>query len=367
MEGLKQCKAFHRRIKSLQTFFRLPKQAERLHSAQQQNFQINLSENEYMNPLEVLTDVKTRNVSTDLLLKSDRASQKEGEKLERLCLSPDEKIFLQKMIVTLEPFETITRKISGAKYPTLSLVVPYMYLLKNNFAPNEEENETLDTYLSLIYGSNGEEEDSDVASDDEYIPSDGTRQYWQHSHRQFHHQRRGNTRNRGQSRGRGCRRGGASTSHPVESNLDDINTVEYLQPVNTEGLLQKVCAAIFLSLDELWTVPSNIMLVATFLDSRFKNFDWCNGNGKDEAKQLVQELYNAKKDFLPRNSINSIISSSDDDDDIFKALKVNKERVQDDDEVMLYLQQKQVRLKDDPLKWCLVAIYNLGFCINFAY
>ncbi|CAB4395500.1 unnamed protein product [Rhizophagus irregularis] len=111
MEGLKQCKAFHRRIKSLQTFFRLPKQAERLHSAQQQNFQINLSENEYVNLLEVLTDVKTRwnstylawkrilelhnfmrNVSTDLLSKSDRASQKEGEKLERLCLSPDEKM-----------------------------------------------------------------------------------------------------------------------------------------------------------------------------------------------------------------------------------------------------------------------------------
>jgi hypothetical protein len=33
MEGLKQCKAFHRRIKSLQTFFCLPKQAERLHAA----------------------------------------------------------------------------------------------------------------------------------------------------------------------------------------------------------------------------------------------------------------------------------------------------------------------------------------------
>ncbi|CAB5184644.1 unnamed protein product [Rhizophagus irregularis] len=69
MEGLKQCKAFHRRIKSLQTFFRLPKQAERLHSAQQQNFQINLSENEYMNPLEVLTDVKTRWNSTYLAWK----------------------------------------------------------------------------------------------------------------------------------------------------------------------------------------------------------------------------------------------------------------------------------------------------------
>ncbi|GET51784.1 zinc finger BED domain-containing protein 1-like [Rhizophagus irregularis DAOM 181602=DAOM 197198] len=148
-------------------------------------------------------------------------------------------------------------------------------------------------YLNLVYGSNGEEEDSEMVSDDEYILS-----------------------------GRGRRRGGASTSHPVEPNLDDINIVEYLQSVNTEGLLQKVRVAIYLSLDELWPVPSNIMLVATFLDPRFKNFDWCNGNDKDEAKELVQVLYNdAKKNISPRDSINSIITSSSDDDDIFKALK----------------------------------------------
>ena len=100
------------------------------------------------------------------------------------------------MIITLKPFETIICKISGAIYPTLSLVVPYMYILKNNFAPNEEENETLETYLSLIYSSNGEE-DLDIASDDEYIPSGGTRQHWQYSHCQFHYQRHGNIQNRG--------------------------------------------------------------------------------------------------------------------------------------------------------------------------
>src|SRR5579862_6946841 len=111
------------------------------------------------------------------------------------------------MIVTLEPFETLTCKVSGAKFPTLSLVVPYMYILKNNFAPNEE-NETLETYLNLVYGSNGEEVDSEMVSDDEYIPSGGTRQHWQYSHRQFHYQRHGNTQNRG----RGRRRGGVSTS-----------------------------------------------------------------------------------------------------------------------------------------------------------
>jgi hypothetical protein len=106
LEGLKQCKTFHRRIKSLQAFFRLPKQAERLHKVQQNS----QTENEYVNPLDVLTDTKTRwnstyyawkrvlelhnsmrILSTDLLLKSDRVSQKEGEKLERLCLNPDER------------------------------------------------------------------------------------------------------------------------------------------------------------------------------------------------------------------------------------------------------------------------------------
>jgi hypothetical protein len=101
------------------------------------------------------------------------------------------------MIITLGPFETLTRKISGATYPTLSLVVPYMHILKENYASNEEKNETLDTYLSLIYGSNGEEDDSDMVSDDEHIPSGGTRQHWQYSHRQLHHQRRRNIRNRG--------------------------------------------------------------------------------------------------------------------------------------------------------------------------
>ncbi|CAB4386792.1 unnamed protein product [Rhizophagus irregularis] len=209
------------------------------------------------------------------------------------------------MVITLESFETIIRKISSTKYPTLSLVIPYIYILKNNFAPNEE-NETLEIYLNLVYGSNGEEEDSEMVSDNEYIPSGGTRQHWQYSHHQFHYQRRGNTQNQ-----------------------------EYLQPVNTEGLLQKVRAAIYLFLDELWLVPSNIMLVATFLDPHFKNFDWCNGNDKDEAKELIQVLYNdAKKDISPRDSINSIITSfSDDDDDIFKALKGKETNVKDDDEI----------------------------------
>jgi len=108
-------------------------------------------------------------------------------------------------------------------------------------------------------------------------------------------------------------------------------------------------------------------LITTFLDPRFKNFDWCSGNGKDEAKELVQELYNDARTDLSRNSISSIISSSDDDDDIFKALKGKETNVRGvDDEVALYLQQKQIRLKDDPLKWWLVNEVTLPILAQIA-
>ena len=131
-----------------------------------------------------------------------------------------------------------------------------MHLLKKSFASNEEKGESFDTYINLVYGSN---------SDDEYIPSGETRQHWHYAYHQCH-------RNR-QNQGRDHRRGRAQTIHSIELNLDNISNVEYLQLVNVNGLQQKVRTAIFLSLDELWLVSSDIVLIASFLDPRFKNFE----------------------------------------------------------------------------------------------
>ena len=110
LEGLKQCKLIHRRVKYLQAFFHLPKQAQWLREAQKIIGQFSENDNNNENPLNVLTDVKTRwnstyyawkrilelhnsmrYVLTSLLAKADRLSQQEGEKLGRLCLSIDEK------------------------------------------------------------------------------------------------------------------------------------------------------------------------------------------------------------------------------------------------------------------------------------
>ncbi|CAG8585191.1 6834_t:CDS:2 [Gigaspora margarita] len=146
-------------------------------------------------------------------------SKKEGEKLECLCLNLEEKEFFQQIIGLLKPIEYITHKIYGTIYPTINLINPYMDLLKNFFAPCEEAEEMFDTYLDLIYGS-------------ELV-----------------------------------------NNNRIETNSDNINTIEDLPLVNTTGILQKVHAAIFLLLDELWSVLSNISLITTFLDPCFKNFE----------------------------------------------------------------------------------------------
>ena len=89
-EGLKQCQAIHRHVKSLQNFFRLPKQAQRLREAQGEFDQAG---DIVQSPLDLVSNVKTRwnstylawkrvlelhnsirYVSTSLLSESDRAT-----------------------------------------------------------------------------------------------------------------------------------------------------------------------------------------------------------------------------------------------------------------------------------------------------
>ncbi|CAG8816419.1 367_t:CDS:1, partial [Cetraspora pellucida] len=90
--------------------------------------------------------------------------------------------FVEEMIQLLEPFEALTRRLSGAKYPTLNLVHPCIYTLKQMFAPKIDQNETVDSYMDLIYGpliqddileSAEDNDDSSSTSDDNDIPTAG--------------------------------------------------------------------------------------------------------------------------------------------------------------------------------------------------
>ncbi|CAG8636807.1 6441_t:CDS:2 [Dentiscutata erythropus] len=221
------------------------------------------------------------------------------------------------MVNLLEPIERVTRHLCGAKYPTINLVHPYMKLLKKEFAP--KTGETVDTYLNLIYGENtdneSEENESDETSDDD-IPAAGTRKHWQYAHRQF--------RQKMVARGRGQKR--RSRVQPNNTELKDIDRVEYLPPVATTGLLRRVRAAIYLSMDELWEAPSDIALVATFLDPRFKHFNWTTSIERNKAQNLVEVLYEELKIKLAVPDNIEERNHNDDDDntnDFFHELKAN--------------------------------------------
>ena len=106
-------------------------------------------------------------------------------------------------------------------------------------------------------------------------------------------------------------------------NIDDINQVEYLPAVNVNGLLQKVRAAIFLSLDELWSIPTELVLIATILDPRFKNFYWdASGEEKIKSHELLLQLYDSKKALEPQQHFNVQQATSskynEDEDDFLK-------------------------------------------------
>ena len=58
-----------------------------------------------------------------------------------------------------------------------------MESLKKKFALRSDKNETVDSYLNLIYGEGHEENDDEISDND--IPAAGTRQQWQHAHQQF--------------------------------------------------------------------------------------------------------------------------------------------------------------------------------------
>ncbi|GBB87636.1 hypothetical protein RclHR1_01410019 [Rhizophagus clarus] len=165
-----------------------------------------------------------------------------------------------------------------------------MESLKKKFTPRPDKNEIVENYLMLIYSKSYEENDDDEITDDN-IPSASTRRQWQYAH---------------------C--------------IEFTNKVEDLPSVNTSGLLEKVQAAIYLSLNKLWAVLTNTALIATFLDSN---------------------LNILSDDNVDRNSVKN------DDGGLFNDLEGNyiQTNIEEEDKISHYIKSQDIRIKDDPLMW----------------
>jgi len=249
------------------------------------------------------------------------------------------------MVKLLGPIEKVTRRLCGAEYPTLNLVHPYMELLKKGFAPKNDE--TVDTYINLIYGERYEVDDDEM---DDNIPTAGVRQHWQHAHRQFRQRMRDTYAKRQEVH--------EQNRIQVQSNteLEDLNPnkVDYLPPVPTKGLLEKVRAAIYLSMEELWAVPTELSLVAAFLDPRFKHFNWTTKDNQNQALHLVKDLYEElkKKLRIPDDEILIIDRDQDEeDDDFFNELEGIRTNYEEEDEVTYYAREEPIGVKENPLEW----------------
>ncbi|CAG8779364.1 18275_t:CDS:2, partial [Acaulospora morrowiae] len=200
--------------------------------------------------------------------------------------------FLQEIVKLLEPVEIVTKHLCGAK-----------------------KNETVDSYLNLIYEENVEENDSNIFDDD--ISTAGTRQQWQYAHRQFNQRMNARSQEKKQIQQKSIKK-----RIRTENNIENTNNIEYLSPVNTIGLLEKVRAAIYFSLDELWLAPSDNALIATFLDPRFKHFNWAAKNKRDKAYQLVKTLHDiVKSNINIPDNIEEKSQEDNEDGDFFRDLE----------------------------------------------
>ncbi|CAG8685097.1 5165_t:CDS:2, partial [Racocetra persica] len=190
-------------------------------------------------------------------------------------------------------------------------------LLKKAFAL--KTGEMVDNYLDLIYGEEAEDDENESNESDDNIPAAGTH----------------------------------------------IDQIKYLPSVDTNGLLIRVRAAIYLSLDELWEVLTDIVLIATFLDPRFKHFNWVTSIERSKAQNLVKTLYNELKIKLaiPDNNEENLVDKNhnNDDDDFFHKLEVSsiQAETEKDNEVKNYIKLKEIRVNDNPL--------SLSVLVQLAY
>ena len=114
---------------------------------------------------------------------------------------------------------------------------------------------------------------------------------------------RGRGRNRRGRRGTGGR-GEIARRINTDPRFRNRRLIE--APVNTQGLLEKVKAACYLSMKEYWNVPMQTGMIATILDPRLKKLNFIRNEAtKHETIGKLYALYSDEKDEseLDRKSV----------------------------------------------------------------
>uniref|UniRef100_A0A8H3ZVC1 Uncharacterized protein n=1 Tax=Gigaspora margarita TaxID=4874 RepID=A0A8H3ZVC1_GIGMA len=149
-------------------------------------------------------------------------------------------------------FEKITKELSGQNYITISIVYPAIYKLIrflkvlvpstkiSNYNESNEEDFQEDDYIDEIYDK---------------IPDD------------------------------------QECDEILFNNNGKKRKINIKNPINTDNLLDKICETFLLLLQKYWNLPSDIGLLATILDPRFKQMTNFDSIIIHKAKTLLQTEY----------------------------------------------------------------------------
>jgi hypothetical protein len=293
-KALKPALVFVARTKRLIRFFMYPKQTERLKAIQ--------ASLNYQQVLGVIGDVSTRwnslylawerllylkdaidQLATDLSRNRDNAIKKDGRYLKNINLVEEEWSLMEELVNLLGLFEEATTFLSGSTYTTLSLMHPTISAIKTIF-------ESDDSFTDI---TDDEENKNNHFSDLITILDNGENE----------------------------EDGQEFLEQPEEENDDVIDPttqtrVKINQPMNIEGVIEKIKDIILQALYKYWDVPSDVALKAAFLDPRFKDLAFARSE-KDRIIYLIQ-------DELNQIGNNNILDNSNDENQGINNIEVGK-------------------------------------------
>ena len=167
-------------------------------------------------------------LQADLYTSTNREDKNDGNKLKKILLSEEEWDLLDKLVDVLLPFEEVTKEFSGGSYVTLSRMMPNINELIFNLAPSD--NTDTDDVNDINYLNDNtifEGDTGDIENDNEEIISNITKR-----------------------------------------------KISIKNPLNTEGIFEKVKKNIYNALIYYWDTPHDAGLMASLLDPRYKELDF---------------------------------------------------------------------------------------------
>jgi hypothetical protein len=121
-------------------------------------------------------------------------------------------------------------------------------------------------------------------------------------------------------------------------------------PVNTQGMLNKIKSALYISMNHYWKdLTKSEVLLSSLLDPRMKELSFVPSDKYDETKSLLQEKYNEMQNLTPQSIQPARTPPKKKKLTILASLK--KPSTRSLDEVAEYLQLEEIDFESNPFTW----------------